>query len=110
METEQKNQNKLESKTVQNIEQKTVNVDVSRTFVTIRLEKKSLDSVVAYANIIGINPDRLFEKVLYTGIKEIRGKLNQLPYISVPRLVERFQAVNIEVSQEDSQRDGSAGK
>ncbi|SNQ59807.1 hypothetical protein [Candidatus Methanoperedens nitratireducens] len=64
METKQKKPSKLELKTAQKVEQKTVTVDVTRTFVTIRLEKESLDSVVAYANMIGVNPDRLSKGAL----------------------------------------------
>ncbi|SNQ59806.1 hypothetical protein MNV_1360008 [Candidatus Methanoperedens nitroreducens] len=35
--------------------------------------------------------------MLYSGIKEIRGKLNQLPYTSIPELTERYQQASNEV-------------
>lgn len=80
----------IELKTAQNIEQKRESGEFQRWYVTIRLEKNLLDSVVAYANMIGMEPDRLFEKVLYSGIKTLRGSLNNLPHTSIPKIIERY--------------------
>jgi hypothetical protein len=84
----------IELKTAQNLEIKTANGEFKRLYVSIKTDKEAVDSVVAYANIIGMEPDKLFEKALHSGIKSLRNSMQGIGYTSIPELIARFAPAN----------------
>jgi hypothetical protein len=83
-----------EKKTIR-IERETVmeearNVEVM--MVKVWISKENLDTALTYAAMIKMDdPNCLFGELIKTGMKDIKTKLNNLPYITGDKLIERYQ-------------------
>ncbi|MDD5615230.1 MAG: hypothetical protein PHH85_03430 [Candidatus Methanoperedens sp.] len=75
-----------------NIEQKVVTVEHEILYVKVKINKDHLDSVKVYADMIRLDEDSLLEQIMATGIKTIRGQINNLPYASTSKLIKRYHS------------------
>ncbi len=93
MENQKEQTLNIELRTTDNAELKTAPGEFRRLYMTIEINREDLDSVVAYANIIGMEPDKLFEKSLHSGIKSLRNSMQSFAHTSIPDLIKRFAPV-----------------